>query len=86
MLYKRAGIRSIATHSLTRSFSSSRSSSLIRKKKERSLPIKPESLALEHIHSGKSTSSSILNKILLNQNLLVTNTKLTQLLKLCERC
>ena len=80
MLYKRAGIRSIATHSLTRSFSSSRSSSLIRKKKEPFFPIKPESLALEHIHSGKSTSSSILNKILLNQNLLVTNSKLTQLL------
>lgn len=44
------------------------------------MPIKPESLALEHIHSGKSTFSSILNKILLNQNLLVTNSKLTQLL------
>ena len=41
----------------------------------------PESLALEHINSGKPTSSSVINKILLNQNLLVTNSKLKELLK-----
>jgi hypothetical protein len=43
------------------------------------LPIKSEFLALEHINSGKSTSS-ILNKILLNKNGLVTNSKLKKLL------
>src|SRR6195952_647523 len=42
---------------------------------------KPESLALEHINSGKPTTSSIINKILLNQNLLVTDSKLEELLK-----
>jgi len=41
----------------------------------------PESLALEHINSGKPTTSSIINKILLNQNLLVTDFKLEELLK-----
>ena len=30
---------------------------------------KPESLALEHINSGNVTTSSIINKILLNQAL-----------------
>ena len=43
--------------------------------------IKPESLALEHINSGVKTTSSIINKILLNQNLSVTDTKLENLLK-----
>jgi len=41
----------------------------------------PECLALEHINSGKPTSSSVINKILLNQNFLVTNSKLKELLK-----
>jgi GIY-YIG catalytic domain-containing protein len=43
--------------------------------------IKPESLALEHINSGVKTTSSIINKILLNQNLSVTDAKLENLLK-----
>jgi len=42
----------------------------------------PESLALEHINSGKPTTSSIINKILLNQNLTVTDSKLEKLLKI----
>ena len=41
----------------------------------------PESLALEHINSGKPTTSLIINKILLNQNLLITDSKLEELLK-----
>lgn len=41
----------------------------------------PESLALEHINSGKPTTYLVINKILLNQNLVVTETKLEQLLK-----
>jgi len=41
----------------------------------------PESLALEHINSGKPTNSSIINKILLNQNLSVTDSKLEELFK-----
>ena len=41
----------------------------------------PESLALEHINSGKPTTSSVINKILLNQNLSVTDSKLEELLK-----
>lgn len=41
----------------------------------------PESLALEHINSEKPTTSSIINKILLNQNLSVTDSKLEKLLK-----
>lgn len=55
---------------LTRSFSSIKS-----------LANKPESLALEHINSGKPTTSLVMNKILLNQNLVVTDSKLNQLLK-----
>ena len=41
----------------------------------------PESLALEHINSEIPTTSSIINKILLNQNLSVTDSKLEELLK-----
>lgn len=55
---------------LTRSFSSIKP-----------LANNPESLALEHINSGKPTTSLIMNKILLNQNLVVTDSKLNQLLK-----
>ncbi len=42
---------------------------------------KPESEALEHINSGKITTSSVINKILLNQNLSVTDAKLEELLE-----
>lgn len=41
----------------------------------------PESVALEHINSGKPTTSLIINKILSNQNIVVTDSKLNQLLK-----
>lgn len=41
----------------------------------------PEYLALEHIKSGKPTTSSVLNKILLNQNMSVSDSKLNELLK-----
>ena len=43
--------------------------------------INPESLALEHIESGKPITSSVINNILLNQNLTVTDSKLYNLLK-----
>lgn len=56
--------------SLTRSFTSIKP-----------LANNPESLVLEHINSGKHTTSLILNKILLNQNLVVTDSKLNLLLK-----
>lgn len=67
---KRVGLGSIAAVSLTRSFSSIRS-----------LANNPESFALEHINSGKPTTSMVINKILLNQNLSVTESKLEELLK-----
>jgi GIY-YIG catalytic domain len=70
---KRVGLGSIAAVSLTRSFSSGASS--------RSLANNLESLALEHINSGKPTTSTVINKILLNQNLSVTESKLEELLK-----
>lgn len=41
----------------------------------------PEYLALEHINSGKPTTSSVINKILLNQNISVSDFKLKELLK-----
>jgi hypothetical protein len=41
----------------------------------------PEYLALEHINSGKPTTSTIINKILSNQNIIVTDLKLKELLK-----
>lgn len=41
----------------------------------------PESLALEHINSGNPTTWSVINKILSNQNIEVTESKLDQLLK-----
>ena len=73
---KRVGLGSIAAVSLTRCFSSSRSFNSIRP-----LVNNPESLALEHINSGKPTTSSVINKVLLNQNLSVTDSKLEELLK-----
>jgi hypothetical protein len=42
----------------------------------------PESLALEHIESSKPTTYSIINKILLNQNLKAGQSKLDKLLKI----
>lgn len=48
----------------------------------RSLAKNPESLALEHIKSGQPTTSLVINKILSNQNILVTDSKLNQLLKI----
>jgi hypothetical protein len=47
----------------------------------RPLTINPETLALEHINSEKPTTSAIINKILLNQNLTVTESNLEKLLK-----
>ncbi len=47
----------------------------------RPLANNPESLALDHINSEKPTNSSIINKILLNQNLSITDSKLEELLK-----
>lgn len=41
----------------------------------------PESLAIKHINSNNSTTYTVINEILLNQNLSVTNNKLTELLK-----
>ena len=73
---KRIGLGSIPVASLTRCFSSSRSYNSIRL-----LVNNPESLALEHINSGKPTTSSVINKVFLNQNLSVTDSKLEELLK-----
>lgn len=50
--------------------------------KHSAIKFNPESLALEHINSGELTTSSVINKILLNQNLSVTNLKLEELLKI----
>ncbi len=62
----RVGSGSIVAASLIRSF--------------RSLANKPEYLALEHINSEKPTTSLLINKLLLNQNLSVTESKLEELL------
>lgn len=66
----------IVSISLTRNFSSSRSFSSIRP-----LGNNPECLALEHINSQKPITSSVINIILLNKNLSVTDSKLEELLK-----
>ena len=42
----------------------------------------PEYLAREHINSGKPITSSVINELLLNQNLSVNDKKLEQLLKI----
>lgn len=81
---KRIGLSSIATVALSRSFSIAllRRSGLV----AASLPAaedrsnNPESLALEYINNGKPVTSSVINKILLNQNLIVTDSKLEALL------
>lgn len=67
---KRIGLSTIAALPLTRHFSSIRSS-----------VNNPESIASEHINSGKPTTTSVINKVLLNQNLVVTDLKLKELLK-----
>lgn len=77
------GLTSIVPVSLTRYFSS------IKPAEPAPIPLallrqqanNPEYLALEHLNSGKPTTSSIINKILSNQNLLVTDSKLKELLK-----
>ena len=69
-------IGSTAFISLTRYYSARRSFSSIRP-----LANSPESLALDRINNEKPTNSSIINKILLNQNLSVTDSKLEKLLK-----
>lgn len=69
-------IGSIAVISLIRNYSATRSFNSIRP-----LANSPESLALDHINSEKPTNSSIINKILLNQSLSVTDSKLEELLK-----
>jgi hypothetical protein len=81
IFYKPIILGSISTISLTRYFSSSLQSRERSFSSIRPLANNPESLALEHINSGKPTTSSIINKILLNQNLLVTDSKLEELLK-----
>jgi hypothetical protein len=50
-------------------------------KPTREQALNPESLALEHINSGNPTTSSVINKILLNQNLSINDSKLEELLK-----
>lgn len=76
ILDKRVWLGSIGAVSLTRYFSSNRSFNSIRP-----LLNNPESLVLEHINSEKPTTSSVINKVLLNQNLRVTDSKLEELLK-----
>lgn len=68
---KRIGLSTIAALPLTRHFSSIRS-----------LVNNSEALASDHINSGKPTTLSVINKVLLNQNLVVTDSKLKELLKL----
>jgi hypothetical protein len=66
------GVNSIVTRSFNRYFSTN-----IFKRSENN----PESLATKHINSGEQTNHSVINKILLNQNLSVTNSKFEELLK-----
>ena len=66
------GLGSICNKPLTRSFSYSTLKNLANNS---------ESLAIEHINSGLSTTHSVINKILLNQNLSISKEKLEELLK-----
>lgn len=70
LLDKRIELDIITSVSITRYFSSIRH-----------MANNPEILALEHINSKKPTTSSEINKILLNQNLSITELKLKELLK-----
>lgn len=63
---------------LTRYFSPIRTANFII---VRTQPNNPEYLALEHINSDKPTTTTIINKILSNQNIIVTDLKLKELLK-----
>ena len=58
------------------SYMSTRSYSYIR-----TLKNNPESLALNYINSNETITSSVLNEILFNQSITVTDLKLKQLLK-----
>jgi hypothetical protein len=69
-------ISSIAVISSTRYYSTKRFFNSIRP-----LANSEESLALDFINNEKSANAFIINKILLNQNLSVTDTKLEELLK-----
>jgi hypothetical protein len=72
-LYNEFNVYSIlCTVPLIRSYSSVKGSVL---------KFKPELIALDHINSGKVTTSLIINKILLNQNLSVSESRLEELLK-----
>jgi hypothetical protein len=72
------GLTSIIPVYLTRYFSPIRTAhfTLVRTQ-----PNNPEYLALELINSGKPTTSTLINKILSNQNIIVTDLKLKELLK-----
>ena len=78
LLDKRIGLGYITKLSLARYFSTIRSLVIPRGISE---ALNPEFLALEHMKSGKPTTSLVINKILLNQNLSVTDSKLEELLK-----
>lgn len=67
---KRIVLSTIAALPLTRHFSSTRP-----------LVNNSETLASEHMNSGKPTNLSIINKVLSNQNLVVADSKLKELLK-----
>jgi hypothetical protein len=87
LLDKRIGLGSITKLSLARYFSTIKSlEGYARPPFKRgyrgvSEALNPEFLALEHMKSGKPTTSLVINKILLNQNLSVTDSKLEELLK-----
>jgi hypothetical protein len=75
-LVSNIGLTSIIPVYFTRYFSRTAHFSLVHTQ-----PNNPEYLALEHINSGKPTTSTIINKILSNQNIIVTDLKLKELLK-----
>lgn len=87
LLDKRIGLGSITKLSLARYFSTIKSWGGYRPPLQKggyrgvSEALNPEFLALEHMKSGKPTTSLVINKILLNQNLSVTDSKLEELLK-----
>ena len=80
LLDKRIGLGSITKLSLARYFSTIRSLGGYAPRGV-SKALNPEFLALEHMKNGKPTTSLVINKILLNQNLSVTDSKLEELLK-----
>lgn len=81
IFYKRIGVGFIDATVVTKNLVSlSRNFSSIRPASP-SQAYSSESLALKHINSEKPTTSLIINNILLNQNLSVTDSKLEELLK-----